>query len=52
VKYGLDVLATTIQFALQRWGLIHLPRFSPRGRKLEVEREAYYASSTKIAGSP
>jgi hypothetical protein len=46
----LGVLATTVQFAFQKWGLIHLPRFSPNGRKLEAEREAYYASRTKTAG--
>src|SRR3954471_17194314 len=50
VKYGLDVLATTIQFALQRWGLIHLPRFSAKGRKLEAERDPYYGSRATTAG--
>ena len=44
VKYGLGVLGTTMQFALQRAGLLHLPLFSPTGRKLEAERESYYAS--------
>src|SRR5438132_2683859 len=44
VRYGFGVLATTLQFALQKWGLIHLPRFSANGRKLEYEREIYYAS--------
>src|ERR1700684_2178900 len=43
VKYGLEVLATTMQFAFQRIGLIHLPRFSEKGRKLEAGDEAYYA---------
>src|ERR1700751_3660293 len=41
VKYGLEVLATTLQFAAQRVGLLHLPRFSQQGRKLETERESY-----------
>ena len=50
VQYGLGVLATTVQFALQKWGLIHLPRFSPKGRKLEAEREPYYASQGETAG--
>jgi len=36
-----------MQFALQRSGVIHLPRFSPSGRKLETERESYYASRTE-----
>lgn len=49
VKYGLGVLATTVQFALQKWGLIHLPRFSAKGRKLESERQLYYDSRAKIA---
>jgi glycosyltransferase involved in cell wall biosynthesis len=34
VKYGLGVLVTTAQFALQKMGAIRLPRFSPQGRKL------------------
>ncbi|MFL6303778.1 MAG: glycosyltransferase family 2 protein [Candidatus Sulfotelmatobacter sp.] len=50
VKYGFGVLATTLQFALQKWGLIHLPRFSANGRKLEDEREIYYASHGETAG--
>jgi hypothetical protein len=50
VKYGFGVLATTLQFALQKWGLIHLPRFSANGRKLEYERESYYASHGETAG--
>src|SRR5579864_4797127 len=43
VKYGLEVLGTTVQFALQRIGLVHLPRFSDKGRKLEAAGETYYA---------
>src|ERR1700729_4232386 len=42
VKYGFGVLATTLQFALQRIGLFHVPRFSEQGRKLEANREPYY----------
>src|SRR5512133_467132 len=49
VRYGFGVLATTLQFALQKRGLIHLRRFSPHGRKLESERGAYYASRAKTA---
>lgn len=49
VQYGFGVLATTLQFALQRVGLLHLPRFSKQGRKLEAERENYYASRTETA---
>src|SRR5690349_15774124 len=51
VKYGLEVLATTLQFAAQKVGLLHLPRFSQQGRKLETEREPYYASRTEAARS-
>jgi len=51
VEYGLGVLATTMQFALQKAGLIHLPRFSPNGRKLESERESYYAPHTEPVSS-
>ena len=43
VTYGLGVLATTLQFALHRIGLVHLPRFSDKGRKLEAAPDAYYA---------
>src|SRR5881227_922067 len=50
VKYGFGVLATTLQFALQKWGLIHLPRFSAKGRKLEPGVANYYARGT--VGSP
>ena len=46
VTYGFGVLATTLQFAAQRIGLANLPRFSKQGRKLQTERESYYASHT------
>jgi glycosyltransferase involved in cell wall biosynthesis len=49
VKYGFGVLSTTLQFALQKVGLLHLPYFSPQGRKLETERESYYVSRTESA---
>jgi hypothetical protein len=38
VTYGLGVMATTLQFALNKWRLIQLPRFSAQGRKLEIGR--------------
>jgi len=44
VTYGLGVVATTLQFALQRFGLMHLPRFSPQGRKIEAGFGTYYAA--------
>jgi hypothetical protein len=50
VRYGLGVLATTMQFALQKAGLIHLPRFSPRGRKLQADaRSGYYVAHAESA---
>ena len=49
VKYGFGVLATTLQFALQKAGFIHLPRFSDQGRKLEANYPTYYARRTDVA---
>src|SRR6202035_3350001 len=46
VKYGFGVLATALEFALQRAGVIHLPRFSDNGRKLEPGYPTYYARRT------
>jgi len=52
VKYGFGVLGTTLQFALQKWGLARLPRFSDNGRKIEAGGgENYYASRARDAGS-
>jgi glycosyltransferase involved in cell wall biosynthesis len=36
VKYGLGVLLTSLQFSLSKLGLIRLPRFSPQGKKLDL----------------
>ena len=36
VNYGLGVLATTMQFALQKSGLARFRRFSPQGRRLDL----------------
>ena len=50
MKYGLEVVATTLQFALQRAGLVNLPRFSPQGRKLQTESQtSYYVPSAEGA---
>src|ERR1700735_3967122 len=51
VKYGFGVLATTLQFALQRIGLIHLRRFSDKGRKLDPGVPTYYARRTETVRS-
>jgi glycosyltransferase involved in cell wall biosynthesis len=47
VKYGLEVLATTLQFAFQRAGILHLPMFSDKGRKLGSDGDSYYARRTE-----
>ena len=44
VKYGLSVLVTTMQFALQKWGLASFRIFSSKGRRLEKGQAGYYAS--------
>jgi glycosyltransferase involved in cell wall biosynthesis len=41
VQYGVGVINTTMQFALQKRGLIRLPRFSPQGKKLGIEPRYY-----------
>src|SRR5256714_3982588 len=50
VKYGLGVLATTLQFALQKWGLAKFSIFSSGGRKLEPGTADYYARGAVQAG--
>jgi glycosyltransferase involved in cell wall biosynthesis len=42
VTYGLGVMKTTLQFALQRAGLLHLAMFSASGRKLDAGQALYY----------
>jgi glycosyltransferase involved in cell wall biosynthesis len=49
VKYGLGVLGTTLQFALQRAGVMRKPIFSEQGRKLESWTETYYESGVPVA---
>jgi glycosyltransferase involved in cell wall biosynthesis len=44
VKYGLGVLLTTMQAALQKAGLVHFRIFSPKGRRLEPGQPNYYAA--------
>jgi glycosyltransferase involved in cell wall biosynthesis len=50
VKYGFGVLATTLQFALQKWGLGKFRIFDPEGRRLVPGVATYYARG--IASSP
>jgi glycosyltransferase involved in cell wall biosynthesis len=47
LTYGLGVLLTTLQFVLQRWGVLRFRRFSPQGRRLETS--AYYVSGGEVA---
>jgi glycosyltransferase involved in cell wall biosynthesis len=49
VKYGLGVLWTTLQFALQRAGVGHNAIFSEHGRKLESWTETYYENGVPVA---
>ena len=49
VQYGLGVLATTLQFALQRAGILHTPIFSKKGKTLETDSEAYYEGRVPAA---
>ncbi len=44
VKYGFGVLATTMQFALQKWGLANSRIFNSKGRRLETTHPGYYTS--------
>ena len=42
VKYGFGVLATTMQFALQKWGLGKFKIFNSTARRLEAVESNYY----------
>src|SRR5580700_2045097 len=48
VKYGFGVLRTTLQFALQRWGLAHFRIFSVKGRRLEPGYAQYGANGGTV----
>jgi glycosyltransferase involved in cell wall biosynthesis len=52
VEYGLGVLATTMQFALQRFGISHNPIFSEKGKTLEAGSEPYYEGRLPTASPP
>src|SRR5271167_2405092 len=45
VKYGFGVLATSLEYKFNKWGWIRQPRFSAKGRKLELPPEVAKASS-------
>jgi len=46
VTYGLGVIRTSLQFALQKAGLASFRIFNPKGRKLEPGYPGYYARGT------
>ena len=48
VEYGMGVLGTTLQFALQRFGLAHFRIFSASGRRLEPGYAEYYAQGGAV----
>jgi len=48
VTYGLGVVATTLQFFLQKTGLSRFSIFSESGRKLETNQLAYYAQEIPV----
>jgi glycosyltransferase involved in cell wall biosynthesis len=45
VVYGLGVLVTTVQFALQKWGVVRFRKFSPQGRKLDLHYYVHVAAN-------
>ena len=49
VKYGCGVVGTTLQFMLQRMGLVNFRRFSDKGRKLEPGYPTYYTPTSETA---
>jgi len=49
VKYGFGVLGTSLQFKMNKWGMMHLPPFSEKGRKLELAELAPSPMSQAIA---
>lgn len=46
VKYGLGVLATSVQFFLQRVGVARFHIFNKQGRRLQSDEGHYYARGT------
>jgi len=48
LKYGLGVLATTLQFTLQKTGMMHSRIFSTKGRRLDPGHAAYYVKGATV----
>jgi len=51
VTYGLGVLQTSLQFALERAGISHSAIFSAQGKTLETGSEVYYESGAAAGTS-
>jgi hypothetical protein len=53
VKYGLGVLGTTLQFLFQKWGLLHLRRFSAKEKNFRRSPATIHAArmAAKLASS-
>ncbi|MGA3088553.1 MAG: glycosyltransferase family 2 protein [Terriglobales bacterium] len=49
VRYGFEVLQTTLQFALERAGILRNPIFSEKGKTLEAGSEPYYQGEIPTA---
>jgi glycosyltransferase involved in cell wall biosynthesis len=49
IVYGIDVLRTTVQFALQKWGVAHFQIFNSTGRRLTTTFEPYYGRPSAAA---
>jgi len=49
VQYGMGVLQTTLQFALERAGVAHFPIFNAQGKTLESASQVYYESGESAA---
>jgi glycosyltransferase involved in cell wall biosynthesis len=47
IRYGLGVLGTSLQFVLQKLGVLHVRRFSSTGKKLEAEPSYYIRQPLK-----
>jgi glycosyltransferase involved in cell wall biosynthesis len=43
IVYGLGVLRTTLQFALQKWGVAHFQFLSEKGRTIQADTKEYYS---------
>ena len=49
VQYGFGVLATSLQFALEKWHLASFRIFSEKGRRLDPGAPSYYARGAVVS---